>query len=187
MDANGALAQLTADCAAGVYPTLNVAELGALLDAATRWTVWAPSTTYAHGARVIPTVRNGHVYQAIVNQQYSATPAGVSDVTEPIWPLFSSPDSKVGITRPYWSGYDQMSGNYSLSMVTDGTIVWQDAGPDGDTPWDVRLATYRAWLQKAGKASADFDFTTNVSKFTREQVVTHCMSMARIYAPTGIA
>lgn len=186
MDRPTALALLGAQCAATVYPTLDPTELGNLLDATSRWTVWAPTTPYAHGTIVIPTVRNGHSYRAIVNQQYSATPAGVSAATEPIWPLFASPDSKVGVTRPYWSGYDQMSGNYSLSMVTDGTVVWQDAEPDSDTQWDLRLAAYNGWLQKMAKASADYDVGVDRDKYSRGQVVTHCLQMAQKYAPTGV-
>lgn len=186
MDRTAALALLGAQCAATVYPTLDSTALGTLLDNAARFTVWAPSTAYSHGALVIPTVRNGHVYRAIVNQQYSASPAGVSAAAEPIWPLFSSPDSRVGVTRPYWSGYDQVSGNYSLSMVTDGTVVWADAGPDSDTAWDLRAATYAGWLQKAGKASADYDTGIDKDRYGRGQVITHCIAMAARYLPTGI-
>lgn len=187
MDQSAALAQLGAQCAATVYPTLSRVDLVLLLNAVAKFKLWMPNTTYAHGDVVIPTVRNGHTYRAIVNQQYSATPAGVTDAVEPIWPLFSSPDSRVGVTRPYWSGYDQQSGNYSLSMVTDGTIVWQDAGADSAQQWDLRRATYNAWLQKAGLASADYAVGIDRDKYGRDQVIAHCMQMARSYAPTGIA
>ncbi len=182
-----ALILLKAQCAATVYPVLSDQDIADLLDATLKWTIWAPTTAYEHGTIVLPTVRNGHVYRAIVNQQYSATPAGVSAATEPIWPIFSSPDSRVGVTRPYWAGYDQQSGNYSLSMVTDGTVVWQDAGPDAADPYGVRLATYAAILRKIALATADYDVSTDGKSFKRSQVLTNLQALACRFAPTSIA
>lgn len=187
MDRPTAMARLAARCAAAAYPTLDSVALGLLLDETARYTVWAPVTSYQHGTVVQPTVRNGHLYRAIVSQQYSAAPAGVSAAAEPIWPLYATPDSKVGVTRPYWSGYDQASGNYSLSMVADNTIVWQEAGPDSADPWDLRAAIYNGWLQKAGMASADYDVQADgKDRYSRSQVIAQCERMARKYLPTGV-
>ena len=187
MDRPTALALLGAQCAATVYPLLDSTALGLLLDATAAWTIWLPSTTYVPGDQVLPTVRNGHVYRAIVNQLYGTIGApGISGAVEPIWPLYTNPDSRTGLTRPYWDGYSGGGRNYTVAMVADNTVIWQEAGPDSDNQWDLRLATYNGWIQKAGLASADYAVGIDRDKFSRDQVIAHCLLMAQRYQPTGI-
>jgi hypothetical protein len=171
-----AIALLSLQCAATTYPTLDETALGVLIDGVARYTTWAPNQAYSYGDVVVPTVRNGHLYQC----EYAGTSSG----TEPAWPLYTSPDSRVAVTRPYWHGY---VGPMPGSMVTDGPVVWIEHGPDTASPYDVRLATYKAWLQKVALASADYDLQLDRDRYSRSQVAERCLDMANRFVPTGIS
>lgn len=175
MDRAAALALLTAQCAAAVYPLMSATELGALLDATTGFTVWTPGTAYVYGQVVQPTVRIGHLYRVIV--------AGTSGPTEPDWPPYTSPDNRIGVTRPFWHNAPAV---YTSGLVQDQDIVWEEAGADSATAYDVRTATYQAWLAKAGKATADYTVAIDRDKYERGQVAQNCLMMAQRYAPLGI-
>jgi hypothetical protein len=173
MDRTTAFNLVRAQCAADTYPTLSTDEINTIIDAQGTYTTWAPSTAYSYGALVVPTVGNGHLYRAIV--------AGTSDTVEPFWPLYSTSDDRVGLTRPYYRGF----GTVYLSQVGDGDIEWEEAGPVHEM-WDIRTASRNAWLLKAAKASADFDTTLDSNTYSRSQVIDHCLTMADRLAPTGI-
>ena len=186
MDRPAAFTQLKLRCAADTDPALSTEELTAILDATLRWSIWAPNTLYAFGALVIPTVRNGHTYKAVVNQQFTPQPEGVSGPVEPIWPLYINPDRHISETRPYWGGFGGPLGHYAVAQVTDNAIIWQEAGPDDADPYDLRKAVYDAWLLKAGKASAHITATFGPDKTWANLVFDHCMLMAHRNAPSGI-
>jgi hypothetical protein len=176
MDRDSAILLVKAQAAWDTYPTLDEGEVDALVDATVGYTTWTPATPYTYGKIVQPTVRNGHQYRCIV--------AGTSLDTEPVWPLYTAPDDRLGLTRPSWHGF---TGLYPGSQVSDGeTLVWIECGPDQDGGYDARTATWRAWLQKGAKASADYDGTVGKNTYNRSQVHQHCLAMARIYRPVRI-
>lgn len=127
-------------------------DLDAILTAHLRASYWAASTAYVVGAVVQPTTANGHRYRCIK--------AGTSGTTEP----------------SDWPEYRQ--GVYT----NDGTVWWEEFGPDFDNPYDVRAAIHAAWMLKASRASVLF--TDDAGQ--REQVYKHCLQMAEKYAPIHI-
>jgi hypothetical protein len=179
MDRVSAVTLLGAQCAATVYPTLSGNDLNALLDEIAGSQRWRPTTPYAYGDVIVPTVRNGHAYRCIV--------AGTSDATEPAWPLYTTPDDRTGTTRPFWHGG---LGPYPGSQVGDGaTLLWMEDGPDPGADFtraQVKRATYNAWLRKAAAASADYDGTVGKNTYQRSQVYQHCLDMAQRYVPVAI-
>jgi hypothetical protein len=174
-DRDNAIALVTAQCQATVYPTLDTTEVGNLVDASLGFTVWVLSTVYSYDDVVRPTKRNGHLFRVIVGGISSAT-------AEPAWPLFTAPDLRPGLTRAHWYGF---TGPVPGSEVTDGTVVWIEAGPDDSTAFDAREATRQAWLMKAAKASADYDTRIDKDDYSRGQVIATCERMAVHYAPVG--
>jgi hypothetical protein len=179
VDRTSALTLLGAQCAAAIYPTLSDDDLGTLLDGVAGVPVWAAATAYNYGDVVVPTVRNGHRYRCIV--------AGTSNASEPAWPLYTTPDDRTGTTRPFWHGG---MGPYPGSQVGDGaTLIWLEEGPDPGADFSraqVKRATFRAWLQKAAAASADYDGTVGKNEYLRSQVYQHCLDMAQRYVPISI-
>lgn len=65
--------------------------------------------------------------------RYKCTQAGTTAATEPTWPTRDG------------------------SVVTDGTVKWEEAGPDYDNVFDVRAAVQQAYLLHQTKSSVLFD------------------------------
>lgn len=175
MDRQTAITLVTAQCQASIYPLLSSTEIGTLVDATAGFVTWQASTSYAYGTVTQPTVRNGHLYKCIVG--------GTSGTTEPFWPLYTAPDLRVGLTQPHWHGFQGMP---PRSEVSDGTVLWLEFGPDTNGAYNARLATYNGWMQKAAKASADYDVSVDQDRLYRSQVYQNCLMMAARYAPSGI-
>lgn len=91
--------------------------------------------------------------------RYKCTTAGTTAATEPTWPTRDG------------------------STVTDGTVTWQEAGPDFDNVFDVRSAAGQAWMVKTAKASVLF----NGSGQQTSQIAEHCKQMAESFDPINIA
>lgn len=172
MDFNDAVVLLGDQCASTTYPELSDGDLQRILTSELRYVPWEAATAYDYGAVVIPTVNNGHIYRAIQG--------GTTAALEPTWPLYTASDSRVGTTRPNWAG------DIPGSQVTDGTVIWVEAGPITVTPWDINRASFRAWRQKAAKATGDTDFRAGQLSVSQSQVVKNCLAMAMQYAPTTI-
>lgn len=47
--------------------------------------------------------------------------------------------------------------------------------------WDLDAAAAEGWRWKAGKVTDRFDFQSDVSNFSRDQVIQHCLAMADRY------
>jgi hypothetical protein len=46
---------------------------------------------------------------------------------------------------------------------------------------DMMVAASRCWARKAGRAAGDFEFQSDNQKFSREQIIKHCLQMQRYY------
>jgi hypothetical protein len=114
---------------------------------------WEASTdeepvTIRYGEKRVPTVGNGHVYQA--------KQGGVTGTTEPSW------------------------GVSDYSRVSDGTVVWEEAGVFVGNTYDTRAAKYAALDMKLSK-------TGEYTGAEEERIVAHLEKMRARYAPVGIA
>lgn len=147
-----ALAKLSTLCQHEVYPTLTTAEMQGLLSDAPRFSTHTVSTTYAVGAKVVPSTPNGRLYLCTV--------AGTTDDTAPVWP-----------TR-----YTRLS-----QRIQDGTAVWEDIGPTLAEPYDLSAAARAGWMLKAAKASADIDTGDKDQSTKASQAQTQCLRIANRY------
>ncbi len=164
MDADAARTLLMALVDADCDPVLSEYEITTLMDLArlpdpfgnlpanvATASAWAASTGYLAGATVTASPAAGRWWVCV-------TP-GTSDDTQPEWPDLS--------TQPRGS-----------ASVTDGSVVWLDAGSGWAPTWDLDYAAELGWQMKAGRAAGRFDFTTDGQTFRRGQVITHCQQMA---------
>ncbi len=87
--------------------------------------------------------------------RYKCIEPGTTATTEPTWP-----------TR---------DGN----TVTDGTVRWEEAGPDYDNVFDIRAAAHQAWVTKESKASELFD----AGGQSLSQIAEHCRMKAESFSP----
>ncbi len=55
------------------------------------------------------------------------------------------------------------------------------ANPDWVGTWDFNKAAHEGWMIKAGRVTDQFDFTSDVNGFTRDQLYKHCVDMAAKY------
>jgi hypothetical protein len=95
--------------------------------------------------------------------RYECTTAGTTAASAPTWPTSKG------------------------SSVTDGTVTWTEAGPAHPEQYDVRRATYLAWLLKAGEATASYTFSSDGQSFNRSDLIQHCLEMADRYRPLHFA
>ena len=56
---------------------------------------------------------------------------------------------------------------------------------DWEPTWNLDYAAAVGWHWKAGKVTANFDFSTDGQSFQRSQVWQHCDAMRRYYARRG--
>lgn len=139
------------------YPVLTSSEVANIVDRSRRFAVWAASTGYTIGDRVIPTPANGRVYECVV--------AGTSTTTQPAFPLTG--------------GYiGQVFDNDSTGLWADGDdLLWADVGPQPSEQYDTRMATRQCWLLKAGRCASEVD-SNGVSL---NQLMNNCLKMAERY------
>jgi hypothetical protein len=116
-----------------------------------RYTFWTPNTPYALGTQIVPTTRNGHVYQVTV--------AGTSGANEPVWNLISGGNT---------------IDNASITWQEQGATFWLET-------WDLNLAACEGWRRKAGLTANAYDFTSAGKTLNRAQILEHCMSMIKLY------
>ena len=90
--------------------------------------------------------------------RYRCVQAGTTAATEPIWP------------------------KRDASQITDGGVIWQEAGADFENVFDIRAAAHQAWLMKASKAVELFDGGNQ----KLSQIAAACGEMAEKFAPIKI-
>lgn len=159
------LARLTSMLSPSDYPVLSAAELADLLNANRApdfygvwpdpFQPWTPGTTYPVGALIVPTLRNRHYYRVTVSP-------GSAGAVEPVWPTTSG-------------GSVALAG---VTYVEAGAAPWLGA-------WNLPLAASEGWTWKAGKVASNYDFRTDVSGFSRDQLLKHCLEMAKQYRNGG--
>lgn len=115
-------------------PSLTSAEVTLLLRAArradsdgiepTHYDEWATSAAYAVGDKVVPTVRNGHVYEVTVTD-------GTSGTSEPNWPRTSGATVTAdGVT--YAEAGTEWTGTYNLNAAAAEGWRWKAGKVAGD-------------------------------------------------------
>lgn len=73
-------------------------------------------------------------------------------------------------------------------VVTDGTVlVWEEAGAEYLSLWDMRGAAYDGWMLKASKTLCNIDFSEQQNSYKNSQVYDHCILMANRNLPVSIA
>lgn len=140
-------------------PTISATELEEILLKHKRATTWAAATAYAVGDVILPTVRTGHRYRAVVG--------GTSGATEPYtgsnrWPTHEGATVEEGSSSP--------------------KLKWQEDGLEYANIYDVRAAAYECWDLKAKKAS-QFILSGDLHM---EQVYQQCKSEREMLAPVLI-
>lgn len=124
-------------------PSLTSAQVTLLLRAARRvdtdgiepttYDEWAVNAAYAVGDKVVPTVRNGHVYEVTVSD-------GAAGLTEPVWPTTAGATVTLdGVT--YAEAGAEWTGTYDLNAAAAEAWRWKAGqvagsftfGSDGQT------------------------------------------------------
>lgn len=174
-----ALVKVYRNVAPDVDPILTNDDLLEILADHASVATWKPSTAYSYGQIVIPTIPMGRTYRV--------TLAGTSDTTEPSWllaPQWTPPPSFFAgwAWQTAFSPYLSSPWLYGLK---DGTAAFCDWQQFSGEIYDVRRATYEAWLLKASRATGKV-----VSKRVGPLAITyatteHCLQQARRYAPFG--
>lgn len=77
-----------------------------------------------------------------------------------------------GVTEPTW-----LTGDFS--RTSDSTVMWEEAGVDASSPYDVDAAVSEAWRQKAAKATEYFGKD-------EQGIYQRCIEMSERYAPVVI-
>lgn len=91
--------------------------------------------------------------------RYVCSQGGTTAATEPTWP------TRDGAT------------------VSDGTVIWREAGADYENVFDIRAASQNAWLAKKAKASELFD----AGDQKLSQIAEVCEQMAESFEPIKFA
>ncbi len=140
-----------------IEPTIDEADLETILVNAQVCSLWVPSKAYSYGDVVVPTTNNQN------GHRYKCIRSGTSLSIEPTW------------------------NEFQCGRVFEGTLIWEEAGAQPRSLWDMRAATYNAWLFKASKIAPDFDFSGAAESYKRSQAYDNCLEQARKYAPARIA
>jgi hypothetical protein len=160
--------RLRALCPPDLDPALTADDLDAMVRAARQadadgnppddYQPWAPGITLTIGALAVPVERDGYVYRVTAR----ADP-GASGNTEPDWPV-------------------------GTATVTDGNLTWElyDVAPWTPT-WSINRGAGAGWRIKAGKAAHEFSFSAGTDRFGTNELLDHCLKMAKEYDGAGIA
>ena len=146
-----------------------------LLDKYEVASVWLPSTNYNIGSEIIPTAlnRNGRRFVCIAFDGNGRS----SDTTEPIWGgILGDGVFLIESTPPGARNW----------IVSDGNLTWRENGPEIDL-WDIKAAIQDGWLQKAALVAGAYDASNPKQSLSRSQMHDHCMKMAQVYEPIGLA
>lgn len=143
---------------------LPVGEVPTILARHKRAELWSAATVYQLGAAVIPTVanRNGRRY-------------GLTRFTD------VATDQQTGTTEPSWPDGRE-------AQVTDGHVVWEEAGNDyGGVLWDFTAAARDGWSLKASKATPGVDFQDAAGLAIKGgQLYDHCIEQSNRFVPAYV-
>lgn len=118
----------------GINPDASQ-DVDGIIIATMRASIWSPSSALRAGQLVIPTVRNGIIYEVIQS--------GTTGVIEPTWFIDYQP----------W---------YPTSRtVYDNGIIYRGYGDDSAGIYDAREACKQACLLKARRAATCVDFSAD--------------------------
>lgn len=71
-------------------------------------------------------------------------------------------------------------------LLTMSRVVDEDGFPPSSASWggawDLRYGAAEGWRWKAGKCAGRFDFSSDVSDFSRSQIQKQCLELADRYA-----
>jgi hypothetical protein len=144
--------QVTIYVDATSYPTLSAYEIGNIVDGLSRWTTWTANTSYGVYDRVIPTVYNGRIYEALLS--------GTSGTTDP---------------------FPQRGNFYEGYNFYDMNILWSDAGPAHQEKYPVMHAISKCWHLKASRVATEIDAIDGQADVKMSQLLQHCLKMAAKY------
>lgn len=85
-----------------------------------------------------------------------------------------------GASQPSFS-----TGDYA--RTTDNAVVWEEAGEQFSSVYDVRSAIREAWELKAAKASDRTNFSADGASISAHQTPEFCLRMAQRYGTVAIA
>lgn len=94
---------------------------------------------------------------------YRVTRAGTSASTEPSW------------------------GTADYGTTSDGTVIWQEAGPDAAELYDVRRATWEAYRLKLTKAQNYLTVGGDGQTVDLTDIVKNLRDQARLWQPVALA
>lgn len=158
-----ARARLQTATASGSEPTLSTTEIDQLLALARRVDRYGSAPYQPRVASSSYAVGDYAVPEPRNGHLYKATTAGTTGSGTPIWPTTSS------------------------ATVTDGSVVWTEAGVDAWVPsYNLDAAIAEGWRWKAGKVAADFNFITDGNRFERAQKYQQCIAQAEQYAGKAV-
>lgn len=159
MDTAAARVMLMKMTAATVDPVLSDADIDALLSLARRPDRYGSLPLLAWAASTTYTIFSERLPATANGHYYRVSTAGVSGATAPTWPTTSG------------------------ATVTDGTVVWTEAGAYLWTPtYNLRAAAAEGWRWKAAAVAADFAFTADGSTYERDQMIKQCLDMVKQYS-----
>lgn len=141
---------------ASIDPVLTDGEVETILTDTAWASVWTAATAYTYGQRVVPTVRNGHVYVV--------TTPGTSAATEPAWPT---------------TARSSVSDGSALVWCEAGVTTNNEL-------YNIRLATYEAWSLKMAKAADYVNLSAGGQSLALQQVLDNLERNRRRWAPVGV-
>lgn len=171
MTQSEAEAQVKLNCDFNNSPELAPADITAIVLRTARASVWAASTHYDYGDRVVPTTRAGYVF--------TASQAGTSGTVEPDWPTLYGGESLWNLRTPHYETFN--------TGLTDGTVEWAAQHPDFSEIYDVDRASYEAWLLRAARVAPTYDVSTGEVSLKREQIIGHYLTMADRFRAVSVA
>ena len=149
-----AIAYVTLNAQTAAFPSVDGADVTAIVQRNIRAKVWTASTVYKVGERVQPIIPNGHFYECVQ--------AGESDTVEPIW----------------------SNRQNSLWHEFASDLIWRECALDVDgNLYNLRNSVHEIWVLKASLAANEFDVSIDQQKWNRSQIYDHCLQMAEKYQP----
>ena len=173
-------------CEPTLDPVLSPAEIDAALTRTAYGSTWLPSTAYAEGQFVVPTVPMGRIYRCVL--------PGTSDLTAPQWLIAPPYMGPVNPLAGSWWGIgiipiiSNVTGTPWFFGLADGTCAWRDFSGFTGEIYNVRAAASEAWRMKARKCATRVDSSIARGVSAREsQMYTMCMAQANALMPVRFA